>query len=237
VTFAWQDEASTINESTNPSYQLRELHARKLVALHKVTKELMADSPGFMTHLVNLLGRAAAYEVDAKLWSGNGTTQPLGHLNATGVITASRTTSSRFKVFDLETLDSGLDEAFTEGYLFMRKATQADLINDVHVPYSGAGATDGLPRVQIVHNQIEEPLTRRRQLNGYPVIITKHAPALGTTGDVTLMDPRSILVGVRETFEISTSTEAYWTTDILGVKLTARMDAQPIYPAGVVHLT
>lgn len=237
VTWAWQGEASSVTESTNPSYQLRELRAKKMVGLHVISTELLEDSAGFMTHLTNLLGRAYGYEWDEQLWNGDGITEPYGILSAVGTQTVSRTTASRFKLLDVLNMDQALDEAFKDAKWWGRKATISNLYEDETVPYAGATAGMGQPRAQIMVGDLGGPLGRPSNLAGYPVVITKHAPALNTAGDVALFDPKSILVGMRRDMELSTSFDAYFTTDQMGVRITARGDAQPIFPAGIVLLS
>lgn len=231
IDFTASDESGAKTENTNPSFKLRAFRAKKVRGLQKVTRDLLKDSPMFMGWLTNKLASAWARYIDSKVWSGNGNTEMLGFLNAAGLASSgARTTANRFKLDDAIHMDAAIDEAFGEDLVWlMRKATNTQLPLDVDSQLQ--------PKVKTDWADVAGALTRKRQLLGYPVVMTKQAPALGTKGDVTLASPKAYAIGMREGFELEVNSDRYWDEDIVGVMVRSRMDGQPIYPDGICPLT
>lgn len=224
---------SAITENTNPTYQLRELRAKEVTVTQLMPVELLADAPQFLSHMTSLMGRFAARRVDLKGWTGNGLTEPLGILTDPSAIAGatSRITTNRVKIADITNLDDAMDEAFQGGVYWGRKKVFGNIAKDV-------SATEGLPKAQLMLLDLSLPLNPgRRPINGYPVNITKNTPALGTTGDLTLLDPISYLWGVRQDWTLETSDQAYWTSRQFAMRLVARLDGMLIWPDGAKLLS
>jgi HK97 family phage major capsid protein len=65
------------------------------------------------------------------------------------------------------------------------------------------------------------------RLLGAPVYISEKVPALGTKGDVTLVDLSKQLVGDRMQLQIETSPHVYFTKNQMVWRVIARWDSQP----------
>lgn len=225
MTVAWEEEGIQATEGPNPTFQLRDFRAKKVRALQKVSREMMDDSPAFMSWLSNKLVTVMDRNINKAVWYGNGSTQPLGFMTAAGTLAPARTTANRFKLADALTMDGGVDEAFGENLTwFMRKATNIQLPQDVD--------TNGQPKVQTNWLDVAGALSRKRQLLGYPVEITKQAAVLGSRGDVVLADPKAYVIGLRQGVEIEINSDVLWLSDIVCIMARARLDGQPIYPDG-----
>ena len=64
-------------------------------------------------------------------------------------------------------------------------------------------------------------------LMGYPVIFTEHAPAPGTTGDITLVDWSFYLIGDRQALSMAASEHSRFALNQTEVRGVARLDGQP----------
>lgn len=224
VTWSWGDaEGVAATESVNPKFDLRSLRAKKLRGLHKSSRELVADSPQYMSFLSNILGTAAAFEIDEKIWRGSGAGEPLGFLIASGTQVVARTTAADFKYHnDVPNMDARIDEAGgTSLVWFMRKATRARLPLAVD--------TVGQPKVSTTWVDVSAPISGR-PLAGYEVVQTKHAAVLADKGAVVLADPKAYLIGLKQGIEIEVNTDEFWSSDIVATMVRVRMDGQPVYP-------
>jgi HK97 family phage major capsid protein len=63
---------------------------------------------------------------------------------------------------------------------------------------------------------------------GRPIIWTEHCSNLGDVGDIILVHPRSILLGLRKDLTVEGSIHKYFDTNETLFRIEARLDAQPI---------
>lgn len=71
---------------------------------------------------------------------------------------------------------------------------------------------------------------------GLPVLVSEHAPALGSQGDIALFDPAQYVLGLKPQMAVETSGHVFFNTDETAFRLIARGDglcryAQAITPA------
>ncbi len=62
---------------------------------------------------------------------------------------------------------------------------------------------------------------------GRPVFFTEKVPALGTTGDISFVDPSFYLVGDRQAITASASPHFAFSTDKIAYKIIERVDGRP----------
>jgi HK97 family phage major capsid protein len=83
-TAGWHAEEASIT-ATTPTFELRSLVAKTLVARVQGSVELAQDSPDFGAQLLAVMGRALAAEIDRAGIRGTGGTQPQGVIGTSGV--------------------------------------------------------------------------------------------------------------------------------------------------------
>jgi HK97 family phage major capsid protein len=62
---------------------------------------------------------------------------------------------------------------------------------------------------------------------GRPLYFTEKCPALGTTGDITFLDPSFYLIGDRQAITASASPHFAFSTDKIAYKIIERVDGRP----------
>ena len=68
-------------------------------------------------------------------------------------------------------------------------------------------------------------------LFGRPLIFTEKNPALGTRGDVMLIDPTQYAVGQRSELIVETSNAVGWLRDVVSMRAIVRHDGQSLWSA------
>jgi HK97 family phage major capsid protein len=63
------------------------------------------------------------------------------------------------------------------------------------------------------------------QLLGRPVLISSRVKTLGTSGDIILVDPESVIVGMRSSIVVERSSHAYFGSDRLALRGRFRGDS------------
>ena len=67
------------------------------------------------------------------------------------------------------------------------------------------------------------------QLMGRPVVVTSRVSVLGDKGDIILVDPTQLAIGVRRGLSIERSPHVYFTSDSLAIRGRFRGDARPLW--------
>lgn len=215
TTAVWANEGEDL-EVGNPVLDEIASKPRKVGGVVKVSRELAQDSSPAATKLVgDSLTRAVAVALDKAYFTNAGvmTKAPLGLPGVAGITTVAGTATD---------LDS-----FTEAQvrtLGARGQVRAWYMNaDTYLRFAGVrkstGSNEGLLEVAF-------------QINGVPVFITEDLADNVVYG----VDTASALLVVRDRAKVETSTEAYFSTDEVAVKVTMRVDFAFPSAKGIVRI-
>jgi HK97 family phage major capsid protein len=231
-TFGYVGESALISEQTNLQYRTRQFTARKGYTLNYITKEVLADAPTFLASFTSQFGESVGEHWDHQIINGTGLSgAPLGILaNPTEVLPhIHREVSAHVQFKDLIEMDQAHHEIFADDAVWlMRKATQADL-----ALYMASTAT---PSTFLTLGELNGAFQSQPAALGRAIVRTRHVPALGTTGDILLFSPRTVGVGMRQGFEISTSYEQRWLYNELAIKADFRWDVMTLWKEGTIQL-
>jgi HK97 family phage major capsid protein len=219
----WQGEAE---ESTAQVMKLRrcELRARKLTVLAAASNELAEDAPEYIMALEAALSRAIAKKFDRAVLVGTGAGMPLGVLNSPATITVSAEggQAADTLVWDnITKMWSRLAPGSHERAFWLMHPTCLPQALSMSLVI-GVGGTQ--PR-----GVFEPGGPTGYQLLGRPVVITSRVKPLGDLGDVILVDPTQIAVGVRRQLAIQRSEHAMFSSDRLAIRGRFRGDARPLW--------
>jgi len=223
VTGFWTEEGATLTES-QPRFGRVELKANKLVLYTEVPNELIRDArPSMEAFIGEIFPEAIAWFEDVAFFVGGGVGEPLGFLNAPAAVNVDRTGASSGTVvwadivnMYVRMLPQSLDRAVwivspdTVGALLnmvFTGSTNPILLGGGGFP-SGAGAT---------------PIT----ILGIPVIVSEKARALGTTGDINLVDFGFYLIGDRQAMSARQSEDFRFQNDVTAFRVIERLDGRP----------
>lgn len=214
VKLFWTAEAGNITQ-TQMKFEMIDLKVNKLGAYVQVTSELLSDAPALSSMLSRQFGQAKAWFEDYNFINGNGVGKPLGILNAPATYSVTRQTSSDFTLLDAKNMIARLPAAAMGRAVFvMHQSVMPKL-------YSMAETGNFVTFLRDLQGR---PST---QLLGHTVLFTEKVPALGTAGDVLLIDRSAYYLLDRQDTTISTSDAPAFLTDMMTLRMTARLDGQP----------
>lgn len=219
----WVEEGAEIPESS-ATFGAVKLEAKKLAALANVPNELVRDWTAFGGWINTSLPRAVAWFEDLAFTGGHGVGKPLGILNSANpalVVVAARSGQGANTIVWENVLDMYarlLPQSIATAEWWVGPDTFVQLATMALVVGTGGSAvwlTDGVGRPQLT-------------LLGLPVRMTEKVPsALGTQGDINLVDPAMYLIGDRQTMTVESSEHAKFTSDRTVFKCIERVDGQP----------
>ena len=209
----WEDEAATLTES-EPRFRLVELVAHKLAGYSIASNEVRADAAGGVESLLTtMFGRAVGSKENYAFFRGDGVKKPLGILNSSALISATRSAASTVALADLAQMMSDfLPSSWGSGAWFINPAIIDQIIQLVSAP---------LAWLENIRNGL--PMT----LLGLPLYVTGALPALNTAGDILLADPSYYLIGDRQGLSIAYSEHYKFINDQGTWRFTYRVDGQP----------
>lgn len=217
----WQEEAQ-LRVETEPKFRQIELVAHELTGYTKASNTLMADSAVALDALLTRLFPAAiAWHTDYAFFNGPGGGQPQGIIPAACTIKVSRSTGGTFKLPDAATMLSKLLTTSMGSSVWVMSQT---LIPQLVQLADASGKVVWIPNNSPTGGSTQ---TLPATLFGLPIIFSEKLPALGTTGDVLLVDPSYYLIGDRMSIEIASSIHVAFTTNQTVWRFLSRVDGQP----------
>jgi HK97 family phage major capsid protein len=214
----WTSEAQTRTE-TEPDFKMMELKAQELSGYSVSSNILLQDAAfGLEKFLFTLFGKACAWYEEYAFLQGNGVGKPLGVLNAGATIKVNRNTASHFYFPDVAgMLKSLLPASYGRAVWYISPTVVQDLIQ----------LKDGANRA--IFLSIDQGVTKAPvwKLLNLPVVITEKIPALGTTGDVMLIDPSLYVIGDRMMLEVAASEHVNFLKNQMTWRFVQRVDGRP----------
>jgi HK97 family phage major capsid protein len=163
------------------------LNLKKLVIAVTATEELIQDSPAMGVFTDNSARREMYTVLDSVVVGGNGANQPLGFLKSPGLLTIAKESGQT----------NGTIVALN---LLKMKAAYCGGENAMWIAHKDAVAQ--LATLNLANQPIFLPggtITGKLtdQLLGYPLIYSDHCQAVGTPGDIMLVDPMFYFMGMK----------------------------------------
>jgi HK97 family phage major capsid protein len=230
-------EATTITPS-DPGLSNITLTPKKLAALTIVDREAIEDSnPALLAVVENSLTRDFAVALDAQLVAGDGTGQ-----NLTGLTGLAGTTSGAATGTNGGSLSATAGFGYLADTLGAYEAANADPDKAAWLMHSRTWAS-----IRKISDAQSRPILAadptqalRPTLFGKPVYISNSIPTaqtVGTSSDCStliLADFSQIVIAAARQLELVMSTDAYFATDQVGLRITGRYDIGSPQPAAIV---
>jgi HK97 family phage major capsid protein len=228
----WQSEA-TAGTQVKPKISTTILRLYKLMALVPVTDELMEDTSALGQYLPRKVGDSIRWKLNESILFGSGAGQPLGAFVGNAVVTVAKETSQAANTLLFQNIAKMI--ARLPPGSFARALWMVN--NDVLPATMGltSPATGGAPGVYPVY---VPPIANNAQggiqvANPYgtlftrPIMVTQHAKAFSSQGDVLLLDPYYIRSISKEMLKTAVSLHLYFDADAAAFRTTSRVDSQP----------
>jgi HK97 family phage major capsid protein len=214
----WTAEAQTRTE-TEPQFKMMELRAQELSGYSVSSNVLLQDAAfGLEKFLYTLFGKAVAWYEQYAFLQGSGVGKPLGILNAPATLVQSRNTPSTVKYPDISNMFSKLLPSSINRAVWVITPTVIPQLLQLQ---------DGANRaifISIDQGAVKPPVWK---LLGLPVQITEMMPAMGTKGDVSLVDCSNYVIGDRMALEIAASEHVNFLKNQMTWRFVQRVDGQP----------
>jgi HK97 family phage major capsid protein len=224
VQMYWTSEAQTRTE-TEPQFKQMELKAYELSGYSVSSNVLLQDSiVGLEKFLMTIFAQAIAWFEEYAFLQGNGVGKPLGMLNAPAAISVTRTGSNLVQFADIANLWSKLLPASWNKAVWTFSPSVVPQLLQLK---------DGNNRAIFI--SIDQGITKAPSwsLLGRPAIPTEKVPALGSSGDLMLLDPSLYVIGDRMSIEIAASEHVNFLKNQMTWRVVERVDGQPWLSAPV----
>ncbi len=225
VQMYWTAEAQTRTE-TEPQFKQMELKAWELSGYSVSSNVLLQDSIiGLEKFLMQLFAQAIAWFEEYAFLQGSGVGKPQGMLNCNAAIPTggnsggtARETAGEVQFADIATMWSKLLPISWSKAIWTGSPSIIPQLLQLK---------DGANRAIFI--SIDQGITQRPtwSLLGRPFYPTEKVPALGTKGDLMLLDPSFYVIGDRMSIEIAASEHVNFLKNQMTWRVVERVDGQP----------
>jgi len=223
VKATWSPE-TVINES-EPQFRSTELTAHFLGLYAIASIQLLRDNAVLLDPLLTELFRiAAVWAKDYAFLQGSGVGQPLGVINAPACITVQRIVPNQVRWQDVNQMISKIWSPLLASRLTW--VAHQSVIPQLLGMVDPAGNPVFIPRSAGVQESVDTKNNIFGYLCGFPVRMTEKLPALGTTGDLLLLDRGFYLVGQRQDIEMELSPHVKFLNYQMVWRVALRLDGQ-----------
>ncbi|MFE0801091.1 phage major capsid protein [Streptomyces sp. NPDC058812] len=223
ITTYWTEEGGKL-QGSKPKFGRVVLDAKKLTAYTEIPNELLTDSLISLTSFVDeAFPEAIAFAEDAAFLTADGVGKPLGILNGAAAISVARTTAGKIDFLDVINMYARMLPQSMQRAVWLASPNAFPQLAQLAM----TRGTDGIasPAMWMSGGQAIDnpPLT----LMGRPVIFTEKVPALGSAGDLSLVDFGFYLVGDRQAMQAKQSDDFKFDTDEVAFRVIERVDGRP----------
>lgn len=217
----WTAEAASLTE-VEAGFGQATLEAKKLTAFTLVNNELVADSVvSFNAFMNTIFPEAVSFYEDYAFLRGNGTGEPLGVLNAPGLISVTKESGQPADTIVLENL--------VNMYSRMLPGSQSRAVwlasHDTFPQLATMALNVGTGGSAVwLTNAVNTP---PMSIFGRPVIFTEKVPTVGDANDISFVDFGFYLLGDRQAMSARSSTEFKFQTDQTAYRIIERVDGLP----------
>lgn len=220
----WTEEGATLTES-QPRFGRVELRAQKLTIYTEVPNELIRDArPAMDAFLTGIMPEALAWFKDVAFFLGGGVGEPLGFLNAPAAISATRSTTVAGN--NIEWVDI---VAMYSRMLPQSLARAVWIVSPDALPSLLTMTLPGGTSPVFFGGGTPSPGSQAMPMSmlGIPIIVSEKARAVGTSGDINLVDFGFYLVGDRQAMSARQSEEYKFQNDLTCFRIIERIDGRP----------
>ncbi|WP_186275802.1 phage major capsid protein [Burkholderia gladioli] len=217
----WQAEAS-VATATKPKLGTTQMRLHKLMALVPITDELMEDTSALGSYLPGLMARSIRWKTNEAILLGNGAGQPLGALNSKAAVVVAKDSGQASNTISLGNVSNMIARLPPGSFPRAQWLITPD-------------ALPSLFGLQLGNYPIYLPISAGAQgspygtLMGRPIMVSQHAAAFSSQGDLMLLDLKEYYRTITKTagMRTDTSMHLYFDADALAFRTTFRIDGQP----------
>ncbi len=214
----WTAESQTRLE-TEPQFKQLELKAWELSGYCVSSNVLLQDSVvGLEKFLMTLFAKSIAWFEEYAFLQGNGAGKPQGMLPAGATLTKTRDYANQVTFNDVTTMWAKLlPSSWSTAIWVFSPSVVPQLLQ----------LKDGANRAIFISIDQGATKTPVWSLLGRPAFPSEKLPALGTKGDLMLLDPSLYVIGDRQQIEIAASEHVNFLKNQMTWRVVERVDGQP----------
>jgi HK97 family phage major capsid protein len=214
----WMAEGGTGTDQTG-KLRLINLTANKLGIWTAASSELIQDGLNFETSLTDAIKKALSWFLDYAFLSGTGAGQPKGVLNSASLIVQAKETGQTAATILYENLSNmyaRLHPSCHKRAVWLCNSSAIPQLLQLTLGIGTAGT----------HFPVLRETDGRFFIFGKEVLFTEKLPALGSEGDIILVDLSQYMIGMRSDVYLERSNAPGWHTDTLSYRILLRADGQ-----------
>jgi HK97 family phage major capsid protein len=224
----WLGEGGSVT-ATKPKFRQILFDLKKLMSVMYMTDELLQDS----TALTAIAGQAFSEEImfmtEDAIWEGSGAGMPLGLINSPAVISVAKETGQKAATIVKENLDNMWSRMWVRS-----RANSVWTINqEIEPQLLGLNQAVGTGGQMVYLPPGGMSAAPYATLYGRPVIATEYNAALGSVGDIGLVDLSQYTLVDKNGIQAATSMHVAFLTDEMVFRVTYRVDGQPMWHSAI----
>jgi len=213
----WLGEEMAATAQT-PKLNSIELKAYKLAIFVDASNEVIADSMTLETALTGAMQKAVAYLLDEACLLGNGVAKPTGAFNDSSSIAVNRASAGAIGLTDLTNMYARLHPACQRNAVWVCSPSCIPQL----CAMTNIGGTNP---VFIINASEGIPGT----IFGLPVLVSERLEALGTQGDIALVDFSQYAVIMRREISLERSNAPRWSEDVMSYRCIVRANGHAMW--------
>jgi HK97 family phage major capsid protein len=221
----WTEEAA-LKTASKPAFRQLDLKLHKVAGLVYTTDELLQDAGALEAFINRVLPIELRFTVENSFVNGSGTGQPLGYMNSGAVVAVGRTTPATVVYEDIVKMWSRMWAPSRANAIWLvsqdvepKLYTMSLTVGTGGVPvYLPAGGVSAAPYATLF---------------GRPVIPSEYTAALGTSGDIQLVDMSEYVFIDKGGIQSAVSMHVRFIYDESVFRFVYRVDGQPAWAAPI----
>ena len=220
----WADEAGEKTPS-KPKFRKIELSLKKLIGLCYATDELLEDAPALEGFIREAFPGEFGFQLDDGIVNGPGAGSLLGFLNSGSLVTVAKESGQSASTILAENIDNMYSRRFagqTQNYIWVYN----QMIEPQLAKMAYSVGTGGVPVYQGPSGLAGSPYGT---LKGLPAIPIEQASALGTVGDINLVNLQNgYILAEKGGIKVDMSIHVSFVYDQSVFRFVLRVDGQPV---------
>lgn len=216
----WLGQGNALT-SGKPKFRDIDLKLRKVGAFVYATDEMLADAVLFEAWVNRYVPMELQFRAEDAVINGVGSNQPLGVLNNPAVITVTRSTASRILADDLRAMVNRMWAPLWSNAAFFVDQSTLGEFDTLAVPVGTGGSLD--PSYKPAGSTPGQVYATYKNI---PIIPVEYCAALGTSGDIILVNLGEYLLIDKGSVDAAVSMHVAFLTDESVYRFMYRVDGQ-----------
>ena len=222
----WVNEGDTITK-TKPKFRRVEFDLHKLFSIAYITDELLADSTAMMSVLGQAFSEEIMFMTEDAIFEGSGAGLPLGFMNSPALVQVAKQNGQATQTIVKENIDAMWSRAWgrsRKNAVWLINQLVEPQLNQLNQAVGTGGQLVYLPPGGL-------SAAPYATLYGRPVVTTEYNSAVGTPGDITLVELSPYTLVDEGGVQSATSMHIAFLTDEMAFRITYRVDGKPMWYA------